>query len=177
MKTRKKRLTAKQLEENIRYLIVEMEQYHFINVDGDLDEGFLLHSIIENNPMAALEHKRLLNAYNKLRKSDAFIKEFNSRKVSEKTLKSLMLTSEYLVRPHKSNDKSFNRSIYFGEIIKLPSALDSNYIEGDEWKALLKKETDYNLGDKVLYSFKSNILLDNELLHVVGCFCGKILTK
>ncbi|MGP8215672.1 MAG: hypothetical protein ACLQQ4_08935 [Bacteroidia bacterium] len=88
-----------------------------------------------------------------------------------------MLANEYLVRPYKANDTSFNRNIYFGEIIKLPAVLDINYAEGDEWKALLKKGIEYNIGDKVLYSFKSNILLDNELLHVVGCFTGKILTE
>lgn len=177
MKQTEKRLTAKQLEENLRYMIVEMEQYHFINPDGSLDEGFLLHSIIQSNPKAALEHKRLTDAYNKLRKCDAFIKVFNSRKVSDKTLKSIMLSSEYLVRPYKSNDTSFNRSIYFGEILKLPALLDNNYADGEEWKGLVEKGIEYSIGDKVLYSFKSNILLDNELLHVVGCFCGKVLTK
>ncbi len=118
-----------------------------------------------------------MNAYNKLRKNNEFIKEFNSRRVSEETLKNLLLANEYLVRPYKANDTSFNRNIYFGEIIKLPAVLDINYAEGDEWKALLKKGIEYNIGDKVLYSFKSNILLDNELLHVVGCFTGKILTE
>lgn len=173
-KTIKPRTTS-EFEENIRYSIVIMEQYDCIKADGNLDESFILSRILENNEMATLEYRRILSAYATLRKNDAVIKGLSSGKVKMETLNNIILTQETLVRPIKTREVAFNQSIYYGKIIKLPVEREPYREDGDSWKALIEKKKEYEVGDKVLYTHKTNILLDNELLHLVFGFSGKLL--
>jgi hypothetical protein len=167
--------TAKEIEESIRYSIVVMQQYDCIKPDGFLDESFILTSIINHNLDAALEYRRFLSAYANLRKNDAVIKGLCSGKVSEETLKNLILTQEALVRPLKAKEATFNRSVYYGKIIKLPLEREPYREDGESWKSVIEKKREYDVDDKVLYTHKTDIIMDNELLHLVCSFSGKLL--
>jgi hypothetical protein len=175
MKKAIKQRTAKEIEENIRYSIVVMEQYENIKADGSLDESFILTSIINHNKDAALDYRRILSAYANLRKNDAVIKGLCSGKVSQETLKNLVLNQEALVRPLKAKESTFNRSVYYGKIIKLPFEREPYREDGEAWKSLIERKKEYDIGDTVLYTHKTDIIMDNELLHLVYSFSGKLL--
>jgi hypothetical protein len=101
--------------------------------------------------------------------------ETETKRVSKKTLNSLELYNDAIVRPMKKPNNIKIDHGYFGEIIKLPSGGASyRYDAGEEWKKVLKKEREFNVGDRVMYSCKLNIMMDGEQLHLVGYFFGKL---
>lgn len=173
---KKKNRTAKEIERSIKHLILDMAQYDCIKADGSLDDHFILSYLLRNSDHAVKEYNRILLAYEKVKKNETFIKVMQSRKVDSQTLKRIVLFYESIVRPIKVKDDLMGGGVYIGEILKLPS-LESGreYDEGEEWKTLLHKEKQYKVGDKVFYNMKSNIILDYELLHLVGMFIGKLL--
>lgn len=175
MKQVKKSKTELETEKSIMYLLKERGEFECIKPDGTLDESFILSYLIHNEHRSAQEYNKVIRAFNKIKERDSFIKRMNSRKVSENTLKSIIIFNEAIVRPFSTKD-NFQHGIYAGEIIKLPPAKSANeYDEGEGWKALIQKDSNFKIGDKVLYNFKCNIVLDDELLHMVGSFAGKIL--
>ena len=104
------------------------------------------------------------------------VKTTSPLQVSKKTLKKLIIFHEVLVRPIKQQSRTLNDNMFMGEIIKMPEERSaSEYEHGESWKALLEKESRIKVGDKILYCGKYNIVLDGELLHMVGYIAGKIL--
>lgn len=174
MKQTKKMKSAKEIERSLELQINQEGEFDSIKADGQLDEAFILTYLIRNNQEAAQDYWKIIKAFNKIKQRDIFIKGMHSRKVSKETLKKIILNNEAIVRPLKSENAIRHSRVYFGEILKLP-AINSDCVDGDEWKALVKKETDFDVGDKVIYNYKYDIILDNELLHIVGCFAGKLL--
>ncbi|HTA81469.1 MAG TPA: hypothetical protein VK783_00915 [Bacteroidia bacterium] len=171
---RKRPKTEKELERSIKYLLLDQEQFDSIKPDGSLDETFILSYLVRNNDHAAKEYGRILRAYEIVKKHGMFTKVMESRRVSDKTLQGIELYYESIVRPIKAKEDGLRGHIYTGEVLKLPSPAGREYDTGEEWKALLEKEKRFMVGDKVLYNMKSNLILDNELLHLVGTFTGKI---
>jgi hypothetical protein len=170
----KQKKVPKQHESRLKFLIAQSGEFESIRPDGKLDDGLILDYLLQINPQAAKDYFEIVGAYNKLKKEDDFIKGMHKRQVSEKTLKNLVFFHDVLVKPIKPTEKFGRLSIYVGEVLKLPSST-SQYDEGESWKSLIKKDKDFNVGDKVMYSYKSNIILDNVLLHLVSGFAGKIL--
>lgn len=169
---RKKPATVKEMEKSISRLLSEHD-YSAVMPDGSLGEHFILSYLIRNNDDAAQAYGKILQAYEQVKKHGGYIKLMESRKVKKETLQSIVLFYECLVRPIKLKEDAIRGSgIYLGEILKLPK---TEYDEGEEWKASLHKEEHYKEGDKVFYTMKSNIILDHELLHLVGMPTGKLL--
>ncbi len=98
--------------------------------------------------------------------------ESNGKRVSQKTLDSLELFNDALVRPMKFKGNIKLDNGYFGVIVKLPAANFED--DGEQWKRLLKKEKGFQVGDLVIYAFKLKIVLDGEMLHMVSYFIGKV---
>ena len=168
---KKKAKTVLEIEKSIGSLLQEHD-YSSVMPDGSLSEHFILSYLTRNNDHAAKGYHKILLAYEKVKKYEAFAKVMQSKRVDEKSLKKLVFFYDTLVRPIKEKEGTVQGSMYVGEIIKLPKPEPD---EGEEWKALLHKKERYQVGDKVLYYMKSNIILDNELLHLVSSFTGKLL--
>ena len=164
------------IQRKIKFLINE-GQYECINPGGELSENFILSCIVQHNEKAAMEQRKIITAYRKLKKQDAFIKSIPTWKVKEETLTRLVLYNETLIRPLNVKEIFGNNGVYFGEVIKLPRTQGQEYDESEKWKALIEKEKEINVGDKVIYSYRSNIILDNELLHLASFFVGKIVSE
>jgi hypothetical protein len=99
------------------------------------------------------------------------------KRVTQKTLNSVLFYNDAIIRPIKPTNNVRIVHGYIGEIIKLPHGSSSyQYSDGEEWKKALKNEMGFKIGDRVMYSFKLNIMLDGELLHLVGHIFGKICT-
>jgi len=164
------------IEDKIKQLISEIGHVKSIKPDGKLDDSFILAYITQNNKRATKDYLQVVAAYNKLRKDDSFIKESNP-KVCEETLKKFVFNYEFLVRPITTICSAPTESIYTGEIIKMPKTKDAkDFDHGEGWKASLPdKAPKYKVGDQVIYWYKSNILLDNELLHLVSSISGMII--
>ncbi len=165
------------IEDKIKQLMDELGQNKCITPDGRLNNDFILTCLTQNNKRAAADHLKILSAFNKLKKNDQFFYKSNA-KVSEETLNKIQLFGEHLVRPIIPNENYKHGAIHTGIIIKLPEKRNTNqYDDGESWKALIEKETTFKVGDKVLYCYGgsgSNLVLDNELLHLVCYFLGKI---
>jgi len=163
------------LEDKIKQLISEIGHIHCVKPDGKLDDSFILTYITQNNKRAAKDYFQVVAAYNKLKSNETFVKE-NSPKVSDTTLKKYLFYHDALVRPLKTVHKNHNDILFAGEILKLPEKKSaSEYDHGEGWKALLEPERQFKIGDKVLYNYKTNIVLDHEMLHLVCSFSGKII--
>lgn len=173
----KENITMAAVERNIRFLIDEMGQYEAILPDGELSPEFILSYITQHNAIAAQERKKIVRAYEKLKTSHPFIKGMYSRKVDEQVLKKIILFQDYLVRPSKVIAPLQNRCAYTGIILKLPELLrGSEYPEGDEWKKLIEKGSDFKVGDKIIYSYRNHIVVNNELLDLVSMPVGKVIS-
>ena len=168
---KKRPTTVQEMEKNI-HLLLEQENYSAVKPDGSLSEHFVLSYLIRNDDNAAETYGKIHRAYEKVKLHDGYKKVMEARKVSKKTLQSIVLFYECLVRPIKVKDNIMQGSIHVGEILKLPKV---EYDEAEQWKASLDKDEKYKVGDKVFYNMKSNIVLDNELLHLVGMPTGKLL--
>ncbi len=163
------------MEDKIKQLIVEMGEKDSIRPDGKLNDSVILSYITQNNKRAAKDYIQIVKTYNKLKKDDSFIKESNPR-VSEETLRKFLFDHEFLVRPINTICSAPTESIYSGEIIKVPEKKDArDFADGEGWKALVTKVPKHKVGDKIMYWYKSNIILDYELLHLVSSISGRII--
>lgn len=169
---RKRPTTVQEMEKNIHFLL-EQENYSAVMPDGSLSEHFVLNYLIRNDNHAAETFGKIHRAFEKVKQHNGYMKHMEARKVSKKTLQSMVLFYECLVRPIKVKEH-MQGGIYLGEVLKLPQA---NYDDGEQWKASLHKEEQYKVGDRILYNMKSNIILDHELLHLVGMPTGKLIEQ
>jgi len=97
-------------------------------------------------------------------------------RADENIFKKYVFLNEALVRPIINNRNRHIDDVFTGIILKLPvNKLHHTAFSGDEWKTFLEKESDFKVGDKVLYNGKTNIVMNEETLHLVGWFIGKIL--
>ncbi len=163
--------STEDLESRIKKLIAEKGKNQCISPDGKLKNDFILSCITENNSQAAQDYERIIAAYDKLKQNDAF-----ANRVSKETLNKINLYGEYIVRPLKVKGHQ-SQNIQIGEIIKVPALKSKwDFADGEGWKAsLLNNEERFKIGDKVLYSFCEIIILDNEKLHLVCSFSGKLI--
>jgi len=163
------------IEDKIKQLMSEMGEKKSIKPNGNLDDSFILTYITQNNKRAAKDYLQIVAAFNKLKKEDSSFK-VSSPKVSVETLRKFVFNYEFLVRPITTICSAPTESIYSGEIIKVPEKKDArDFADGEGWKALVTKEPKYKVGNKIMYWYKSNIILDYELLHIVSSISGRII--
>lgn len=152
-----------------------MGQKQCIRPDGKLDDSFILTYLTQNNKRAAHDYIRILAAFNKLKENDPVLKG-NRPKVSDKTLKKFVFFSDAVVRPLDTIFNSPDDFLYIGEILKLPEKKSTrDYDDSEAWKALIETESRCRVGDKIIYGFKANVVLDDELLHLVWNVTGRII--
>jgi hypothetical protein len=159
------------LEQKIESLEQKMF-YGAFNARGNLNMKSVLHYVLKGDRRAKFRYITIMKEYNQIKKHPGFAEKFNST-VKPETLKKLKLYGSYIIRPSKSGNSN---SLYFGTVLKLPSVNPINeFAEGEQWKALIKREKEINVKDLVFYTSKIDMILDNETLHLVGYLEGKVI--
>jgi hypothetical protein len=161
------------IEDKIKQLMHEMGYINCIKPDGKLNDRFIVEYLTQHNKEATKDYVRVVTAYAKLRNDVSFVKESN-QKVSKETLKKFVFEYEFIVRPIKTIQVHHIDGVFAGEIIKLPEKDARDFSDGEGWKALLEQSS-RKVGDKIIYWYKNNIILDSELLHLVSSISGRIL--
>lgn len=95
--------------------------------------------------------------------------------IKNSLLENIEIYSDYLVQPLKSEGNGRMNNIYTGIILKIPKKTMTDYLSGDEWKALVSAKTEFMVGDKVLYTNHCGIVLYGKILHLVPWLVGRIL--
>lgn len=164
---------AVDLEQKIKRL--EDKLYNgAINTGGGLNMESVLQFILKGDRRAKLRYSVIMKEYMLIKQHPDFAKKFGST-VKPETLKKITLYGSYIIRMSKDIKGNGVNGIFFGEIVKLPTVnRSSQFCDGEEWKALLAKKREVELGDQVIYSHKNDIVLDNETLHFVSYIDGKI---
>jgi hypothetical protein len=176
MRETEKAINAIKLETKVRSLIHSIGPENCILPDGRLNPYFILTHIFKTSKEACVENKKLHAAVEELNKRNVFKNLYP--KVSDTALSRYVFTHEALVRPSQVIEGRVTSAMLTGVILKLPvNNLNSNNFPGDEWKALLHPENEFSVGDTVLYTNRTSIVIERETLHLVGYFTGKILNK
>jgi len=161
---------AANLEQKIKSLEEKMF-YGAFNARGNINMKSVLHYILKGDRRAKFRYTTIMKEYNQIKNHPGFAEKFNAS-VKPETLKKLKLYGSYIIRPSKSGNSN---SLYYGTVLKLPSVNSINeFAEGEQWKALIKKEKEINVNDLVFYTSKIDMILDNETLHLVGYLEGKV---
>jgi hypothetical protein len=162
---------AKDLEKKIKTL-EDKVLYGAITSSGRLNLKSVLQYILKGDRKAKLRYSTIIIEFNKIKNHPDFAERYNGI-VKPETLKKIRLYNSYLVRPSKCGTSN---GLFYGTILKLPSVNSFSQLpDGDGWKSLIKKEEEINVQDAVFYTNKTDIVLDNETLHLVGYFEGKIM--
>ena len=104
-------------------------------------------------------------------------KETPLKAMRQKALNNLILFHNALVRPLKYPEGITIDNVCYGEIVKLPTEKTTSRLEDSEfWKRLVKdkEDTGFNIGDRVLYDSKINIVICGKSYHLVSYFLGKL---
>lgn len=159
------------LEQKIKSFEEKMV-YGAFNAWGNINMKSVLHYVLKGDRRAKFRYTTIMKEYNQIKNHPGFAEKFNAT-VNPETLRTIKLYSSYLVRPSKDGN---GNSLYFGTVLKLPSVNPTNeFAEGEQWKALIKREKEINVKDLVFYTSKIDMILDNETLHLVSYLEGKVI--